>query len=116
MNLCNKVQALTNMTEDCKRHFRQKVRDIMIKMIRKFGSDFIIGLVPATDLTMHKRLKNIRKIEARKQKNNDHKKDKKSDDDSDEEFNVKRKPKRYFCHLILFLYITNNMLIYICVS
>ena len=82
------------MTDDCKRHFRQKVRDIMVKLIRKFGTDIISGMIPTSDQTMHKRLKNIRKIETRKQKLKEQKKEMK-DDESDEEFNVKRKPKRY---------------------
>ncbi|XP_001606680.2 RRP12-like protein [Nasonia vitripennis] len=86
------IEALTSMTDDCKRHFRQKVRDIMIKLTRKFGVDIISGMIPASDQTMHKRLKNIRKIETRKQKLKEQNKNKK-DDESDEEFSVKRKPK-----------------------
>lgn len=81
------------MTDDCKRHSRQKVRDIIIKLVRKFGADVITCMVPTTDQTMLKRLKNIRKIEARKHKLKDNDK-KEKDDESDEEFNVKKKPKR----------------------
>ncbi|XP_058797316.1 RRP12-like protein [Phymastichus coffea] len=86
------VDALTNMTDDCKRHFRQKVRDILIKLMRKFGADIITNIVPTSDHIMHKRLKNIRKVELRKQKLKETRKANK-DDESDEEFNVKRKPK-----------------------
>lgn len=96
----HQVQALTNMTDDCKRHFRQKVRDIMIKLIRKFGTDVITGMVPVSDQIMHKRLKNIRKIETRKQKLKEQTNNKKNDE-SDEEFNVKRKPKRYTVYILL---------------
>lgn len=81
------------MTDDCKRHFRQKVRDIMIKLMRKFGTDVIINMVPTSDVVMHKRLKNIRKVEGRKQKLKESRKSN-NNDESDEEFNVKRKPKR----------------------
>lgn len=79
------------MADDCKRHSRQKVRDLLVKLVRKFGADVITNMVPASDQTMHKRLKNIRKIETRKQKQ---KEIKQKDDESDEEFNVKKKPKR----------------------
>lgn len=88
----NQVKSLSDMTEDCKRHSRQKVRDIIVKLVRKFGTEVITSMVPASDQTMHKRLKNIRKIENRKQKLKEEKKGK--DDESDEEFSVKKKPKR----------------------
>lgn len=87
------MESLSKMTDDCKRHFRQKVRDIIVKMVRKFGIEPISNMVPQSDETMHKRLKNIRKIENRKQKTKDDKKSK--DEDSEEEFNLKRMPKRY---------------------
>ena len=41
---------------------------------------------------MHKRLKNMRKIETRKQKLKDQKRNKENDDD-EEEFEIKKKPK-----------------------
>lgn len=86
------VQALCGMTDDCKRHFRQKVRDILVKLVRKYSVEMIAGLIPASDEMMHKRLKNIRKIETRKQKSKDER-GSKSEETSDEEFNVKRRPK-----------------------
>lgn len=79
------------MTDDCKRHCRLKVRDILVKMVRKFGIEPILNMVPETDETMRKRLKNIRKIENRKQKTKD---DGKNQNDSEEEFALKRMPKR----------------------
>ncbi|XP_014218682.1 RRP12-like protein [Copidosoma floridanum] len=91
--LVNIVKALTSMTEDCKRHWRQKVRDILIKLVRKFGVDVIADMVPPSDLVMHKRLKNIRKIETRKQTLKEQKMNGQNDDESLEEFNVKRKQK-----------------------
>ncbi|XP_063989401.1 RRP12-like protein [Diachasmimorpha longicaudata] len=87
------VQGLVGMTEDCKRHFRQKVRDILVKLVRKFGIDSVMGLIPAGDDTMHKRLRNIKKIEMRKQKAREERKAKGQDDDEDQEFSVKRMPK-----------------------
>ncbi|XP_015121144.1 RRP12-like protein [Diachasma alloeum] len=87
------VQGLVGMTDDCKRHFRQKVRDILVKLVRKFGTDTIVGMVPAGDEMMHKRLRNIKKIEARKQKAREERKGKGEGEDGDEEFNVKRMPK-----------------------
>lgn len=89
------ILGLTSMTEDCKRHFRQKVRDIITKLIRKFGVDTISAMVPASDVVMHKRLKNIRKIEARKQKVKEQKKANLNDSQEDDEFTTKRKPKTY---------------------
>ena len=86
------MQGLLNMTEDCKRHFRQKVRDILIKLIRKFGIDTITSMVPLTDNIMLKRLKNIRKVETKKQKSKEKRKSD-VDDESEEEFSVKKKPK-----------------------
>ncbi|XP_008545740.1 RRP12-like protein [Microplitis demolitor] len=90
-NLQKIMKGLTGMTEDCKRHFRQKVRDILVKLIRKFGIEPVAEMIPQSDEIMHKRIKNIRKIEARKQKAKEDNKSKA--EESDEEFNVKRKPK-----------------------
>lgn len=94
-NLQTIIQGLTGMTEDCKRHFRQKVRDLLVKLVRKFGIDTVTGFVPGSDEMMHKRLKNIRKIEARKQKAKEERNSQRNNDsdDDDEEFSVKRKPK-----------------------
>ncbi|KAK0081235.1 hypothetical protein PV325_012542 [Microctonus aethiopoides] len=93
-NLSMIVQSMTKMTDDCKRHFRQKVRDILVKLVRKFGINIITDLVPASEEVLHKRLKNIRKIETRKQKAKEEKNSKGNDEnDDEEEFNVKRRPK-----------------------
>ena len=83
------VKALTDMTDDCKRHFRQKVRDILVKLVRRYGIETITGLVPKSDELMHKRLRNIRKIETRKQNaREDGKKTKNKEEDE-----MKRRPK-----------------------
>lgn len=86
------VQALSGMTEDCKRHFRQKVRDILVKLVRKFSIETVLSFIPTSDEMMHKRLKNIRKIEARKQKDKESRKVKEAED-NDDTFNIKRSPK-----------------------
>ncbi|XP_024936269.1 RRP12-like protein [Cephus cinctus] len=87
------MKASSKMTEDCKRHFRLKIRDILVKLVRKYGIDTITAMVPVSDEVMHKRLKNIRKIQTRKQKAKEQKKAQQGEEDSDEEFNVKSKPK-----------------------
>lgn len=87
------VDALSQMKNDCKRHFRQKVRDIFTKLIRKFGIGPISGLVPVTDVILHKRLKNINKFEDAKRKNREMKRMKQVENDNDTEFNNKRRPK-----------------------
>ncbi|XP_011686333.1 PREDICTED: RRP12-like protein [Wasmannia auropunctata] len=85
------VDALSRMSEDCKRHFRQKVRDIFTKLIRKYGIGSISSMVPASDVILHKRLKNINKIEDAKRKKREVERAKKLD--SDEEFDARRRPK-----------------------
>ncbi|XP_032675287.1 RRP12-like protein [Odontomachus brunneus] len=87
------VDALSQMKDDCKRHFRQKVRDIFTKLIRKFGIGPISDMVPATDVILHKRLKNINKFEDAKRKNREMKRMKQLENDNDTEFNAKRRPK-----------------------
>ncbi|XP_076034709.1 RRP12-like protein [Oratosquilla oratoria] len=78
------VQALCNMTPDCQRKYRQKTRDIYARLMRKFGEDSIIGLVPQEDKILHKRLRNLRKLAARKKQENE-KGDDNGDDDEDED-------------------------------
>ncbi|KAL7289625.1 hypothetical protein TKK_0016479 [Trichogramma kaykai] len=88
------VKSFSNMTEDCRRHYRQQIRDIMVKLMRKFGADVITQMVPTSDLIMHKRLKNMRKIEVSKQRKREEQRANQNED-SDEEFNIKRKPKSF---------------------
>ncbi|KAK2577073.1 hypothetical protein KPH14_005885 [Odynerus spinipes] len=86
------VGALSDMNDDCKRHFRQKVRDMFTKLIRKYGVGTISGMVPASDVILHKRLKNIYKVEEMKKKNRELKK-MKSEKDEESDFSAKRRPK-----------------------
>ncbi|XP_020293878.1 RRP12-like protein [Pseudomyrmex gracilis] len=87
------INALSQMNEDCKRHFRYKVRDVLTKLIRKYGIKMIFDMIPTTDVIMHKRLKNINKLEDAKRKKREAERAIKQENDTDEEFSVKREPK-----------------------
>merc|ERR1712156_981529 len=60
------VEALVNMPEDCRRHYRVKTKFLLERLCRKFGWDFVSSLVPQSDITLHKRLKNMRKEMAKR--------------------------------------------------
>ncbi|CAG0882964.1 unnamed protein product [Darwinula stevensoni] len=62
------VKALSSMTIDCKRHFRVKVRNLFCLMMRKYGPNAIMQLLPKDDESLHKCLRNIQKTEMRKKK------------------------------------------------
>lgn len=82
------------MTEDCKRHFRLKVRDILDRLVRKYGADSITPHIPPTDTVMLKRLKNLRKLNARKKKQKELQKEQQEEEEgSEEDFIVHAKPK-----------------------
>ncbi|XP_066585957.1 RRP12-like protein [Prorops nasuta] len=85
------LESFSVMTDDCKRHCRQKVRDLITKFIRKYGFQTITSLVPASDVILQKRLKNINKVEEAKRKTKELKK--KKDDDNEDEFDPKRRPR-----------------------
>merc|ERR1712037_1048991 len=53
--------GLVVMPDDCRRHFRVKTKFLLERLCRKFGWDFVTSLVPQSDVTLHKRLKNMRK-------------------------------------------------------
>ncbi|NWS15148.1 RRP12 protein, partial [Pachyramphus minor] len=59
------LEAVGNLSDDMRRHFRMKLRNLFIKFIRKFGFELVKGLLPAE---YHKVLVNIRKAEARNRK------------------------------------------------
>ncbi|NWH70588.1 RRP12 protein, partial [Piaya cayana] len=59
------LEALGNLSDDMRRHFRMKLRNLFTKFIRKFGFELVKGLLPAEH---HKVLVNIRKAEARNRK------------------------------------------------
>ena len=41
---------------------------IISRIVRKFGFDMVSSLVPKNDVTTHKRLKNLRKLQERRKK------------------------------------------------
>lgn len=86
------MKILTGMTEDCKRHYRLKVRDILDRLIRKYGSENILPYVPSDDQVMHKRIRNLRKLNERKKKLKNERKNMDSDEDIGD-FGAKSKPK-----------------------
>ncbi|XP_024063230.2 RRP12-like protein, partial [Terrapene carolina triunguis] len=59
------LEAVGRLTDDMRRHFRMKLRNLFTKFIRKFGFELVRGLLPAE---YHKVLLNIRKAEARSRK------------------------------------------------
>ena len=92
MNL--QIDALCAMSNDCQRHFRQKVRDILVKLTRKYGMETISSMIPASNVMLHKRLKNMNKMEMKKKKKRELKKLEKEGNEDDIEFDAKRRPKR----------------------
>jgi len=84
--LPNIMKGLTEMSEDTKRFTRIKTKFLLQRMSRKYGHDLVTSLVPKSDLTTHKRLKNIRKEGARKDREGDDGGD--SGDDDDDQFNI----------------------------
>ncbi|XP_074089321.1 RRP12-like protein [Macrotis lagotis] len=59
------MEAIGNLMDDMRRHFRMKLRNLFTKFIRKFGFELVKGLLPED---YHKVLVNIRKAEARSKK------------------------------------------------
>ncbi|NXT73283.1 RRP12 protein, partial [Zapornia atra] len=59
------LEAVGNLSDDMRRHFRMKLRNLFTKFIRKFGFELVKGLLPEE---YHKVLVNIRKAEARSRK------------------------------------------------
>lgn len=86
---------MLKMPEDCMRHFRLKTRYLMDRLVRKFGYDLVSSLVPKDNVQMHKRLKNIKKVQVKKRKDKEAAASATADDDSDDEekFKVKARPK-----------------------
>lgn len=59
------LEAIGKLSDDMRRHFRMKLRNLFIKFIRKFGFELVKDLLPAE---YHKVLVNIRKAETRAKK------------------------------------------------
>lgn len=56
------MKSIGKLSDDMRRHFRMKLRNLFTKFIRKFGFELVKGLLP---VEYHKVLINIRKAEAR---------------------------------------------------
>ena len=91
------MKALVEMSDNCRRHFRIKTRFLLERLVRKFGHDLLLGLVPKDDQVMKKMLNNIRKAHARKDKDEEKRRSGEDSDDEDGgssgEFKVRAKPK-----------------------
>lgn len=59
------MDAIGKLSDDMRRHFRMKLRNLFIKFIRKFGFELVKDMLPAE---YHKVLVNIRKAETRAKK------------------------------------------------
>ena len=57
---------MSGMTDDCKRKYRQKLRDLYDRLTRKFGATAIVPLVPTHDAVTMKRVKMLKKVQDRK--------------------------------------------------
>jgi ribosomal RNA-processing protein 12 len=86
---------MVGMSEDCKHHFRLKTRNLFDRLVRKFGFDTIVALVPASDTITHKRLRNLRKVQARKKKMQAKEDTDQNESDLEKSFSVKSRPKRF---------------------
>uniref|UniRef100_A0A452VAA1 Ribosomal RNA processing 12 homolog n=1 Tax=Ursus maritimus TaxID=29073 RepID=A0A452VAA1_URSMA len=60
--LAKHMEAIGKLSDDMRRHFRMKLRNLFTKFIRKFGFELVKGLLPEE---YHRVLVNIRKAEAR---------------------------------------------------
>lgn len=91
------VKTLSNISDDCKRKFRQKIRDLYDRLMRKYGAATIIPMVPTHDGTTLVRLKALKKLQDRKNKKKqelrEQKTKKNATRDDESMFSVKHKPK-----------------------
>lgn len=89
------MKALIGMTDDNKRHYRTKTRDILARFVRWYGADTILALVPQSEKVMCMRLRNMRKIQERKkrQRQAELEAKKNKEEENDIQFSVKSKPK-----------------------
>jgi hypothetical protein len=56
---------MSKMTEDCRRIFRAKTRELLDRLIRKCGPELIAPLIPPEDEGLMKRFHLLRKENAR---------------------------------------------------
>lgn len=81
------------MTDDCKRKFRQETKNIYQRLVRKFGPNLIIQMVPNTDVQTHVRLRALNKESERLKRNKEKRSKEKTNDKVDVDFSLKTKPK-----------------------
>jgi len=96
------------MTDDCKRKFRQETKSIYQRLVRKFGTNLIIQMVPNTDVQTHVRLRALNKESERLKRNKEKRTKEKINDKVDVDFSIKTKPKTcvyniYIIKLIIFM-------------
>lgn len=86
------IKTLCGMVDDCKRHFRLKTRNILDRLLRKYGCDIIQVHVPPSDTVMLKRLRNMRKINNRKKRDKEEEENQENEhsDGEDDEFAMKK--------------------------
>ncbi|CAM1307241.1 RRP12 (predicted), partial [Pycnogonum litorale] len=60
------MEGLVNMTDDARKHFRIKVKEILDRLVRKFGFEIISKMAP---VKFDKVLRNVRKVQSRKNRN-----------------------------------------------
>lgn len=79
------------MVPDSKRFCRVQYGYILTKLCKKFGANEIVKLVPGNDEVTHKRLKRIRKLLSREQRQKTSAKDSDDDGSEDETGGLERK-------------------------
>lgn len=77
------------MCEDCKRHTRTELGNLLTRLMRKYGAGTIGQLIPETDEGMQKKLRHSRKMDSRKKRQKELRKSQKMEGDSDDEIQLK---------------------------
>lgn len=72
------------MSEDCKRHTRTELGNLLTRLMRKYGADTIGRLIPETDEGMQRKIRYMRKMDSRKKRQRELRKTQKGDDSDDE--------------------------------
>ncbi|XP_042866976.1 RRP12-like protein [Penaeus japonicus] len=81
-------KTMCKIDPDTQRKFRRRMRDILSRLLRKFGSDRLMAMVPPGDGILQKRIRNLRKEDARKKREREAKRKQgsKVQDSDDEDF------------------------------
>uniref|UniRef100_A0A1B0D7S8 Uncharacterized protein n=1 Tax=Phlebotomus papatasi TaxID=29031 RepID=A0A1B0D7S8_PHLPP len=85
------LKNLSTMVPDTKRYCRKQLGFLYRRLCRRFTAEAIIKLVPGNDEITHKRLKNIKKEQARKKRQEQDKNNQKEDTDEEEENEILEK-------------------------